>query len=87
MQPSVTNSASNGLHNGSGQASIPLRVLVSGFYGYNNLGDEAILESIVQQVKGFAPDAQIVALSGSPLQTRERLGIEANSSALRRPGQ
>jgi polysaccharide pyruvyl transferase CsaB len=73
----MTNSASTGSHNDSGQASIPLRVLVSGFYGYNNLGDEAILESIVQQVKGFAPDAQIVALSGSPLQTKERLGIES----------
>lgn len=59
------------------QASVPLRVLVSGFYGYNNLGDEAILESIVQQVRGFAPDAEIVALSGSPLQTSRRLGIEA----------
>lgn len=59
------------------QASVPLRVLVSGFYGYNNLGDEAILESIVQQVRTFAPDAEIVALSGSPLQTSRRLGIEA----------
>lgn len=59
------------------QASHPLRILVSGYYGYNNLGDEAILESIVQQVRHFAPDAELVALSGSPLQTASRLGIRA----------
>jgi polysaccharide pyruvyl transferase CsaB len=59
------------------QASHPLRILVSGFYGYNNLGDEAILESIVQQVRQFAPEAELVALSGSPLQTAARLGIRA----------
>jgi polysaccharide pyruvyl transferase CsaB len=50
---------------------------VSGYYGFHNLGDEAILESIVQQIRHLAPDAELVALSASPLQTASRLGIRA----------
>lgn len=61
----------------SDQAGKPLRVVVSGYYGYNNLGDEAILAALTQQLRAVAPEIEIVALSGDPQATRGALGIEA----------
>lgn len=55
----------------------PLRIVLSGYYGYNNLGDEAILAALTQQLRALAPEAELVALSGNPADTRERLGIRA----------
>jgi polysaccharide pyruvyl transferase CsaB len=51
--------------------------VLSGYYGFNNLGDEAILSALVQQIHAIEPDAKLVALSGNPEHTRGRLGIEA----------
>jgi polysaccharide pyruvyl transferase CsaB len=51
--------------------------VLSGYYGFNNLGDEAILTSLVQQFRAREPHATLVALSGDPEGTRNRLGIEA----------
>jgi polysaccharide pyruvyl transferase CsaB len=54
-----------------------LRVVLSGYYGYNNLGDEAILVALVQQLRAMAPDVDLVALSGAPERTASALGIRA----------
>ena len=51
--------------------------MVSGYYGYNNLGDEAILAALTQQLRAVAPEVQIVALSGDPSTTAATLGIQA----------
>lgn len=56
---------------------VPLRIVLSGYYGFNNLGDEAILGALVQQIRALEPSATLVALSASPAQTRARLGIQA----------
>ncbi|HEY9723024.1 MAG TPA: polysaccharide pyruvyl transferase CsaB [Oscillatoriaceae cyanobacterium] len=61
----------------TGSGNDPLRIVLSGYYGYNNLGDEAILAALVQQLRALAPDAELLALSGNPADTRARLGIEA----------
>lgn len=53
------------------------RVILSGYYGYNNLGDEAILTAIVQQLRSLEPDLGIVALSGDPARTSRALGVES----------
>lgn len=59
------------------QAGRPLRVVVSGYYGYNNLGDEAILTALTQQLRAASPGIEIVALSGNPSRTSTTLGIQA----------
>ncbi|MCU0641640.1 MAG: polysaccharide pyruvyl transferase CsaB [Candidatus Margulisbacteria bacterium] len=43
-----------------------MRVLLSGYYGYNNVGDEAVLESIVIGLRRRVPDVEIAVLSAAP---------------------
>lgn len=40
-------------------------VVISGYYGLGNSGDEALLESIVSDLKSINPDITITALSGN----------------------
>ncbi len=54
------------------------RVVISGYYGYNNLGDEAILKGIIsafKQIKIKTPE--IVVLSSSPQFTAETYNVKA----------
>ena len=67
-------------HHAPELAGEPLRVVVSGYYGYNNLGDEAILAALTQQLQaagGGERSVDIVALSGDPAATTAALGIRA----------
>ena len=52
-----------------------MRVGVSGYYGFQNAGDEAILEAIVQEIK--ARGHQAVVFSNNPSETAQRYGVEA----------
>jgi len=51
------------------------KVLISGYYGYNNTGDEAILESLSNQFSKLG--IEIEALSANPLKTQQSYGIKA----------
>lgn len=53
------------------------KILISGYYGYGNAGDEAILASILQAVSREVPDAQFCVLSGNPERTRRDFGVRA----------
>ncbi len=53
------------------------RVLVTGYYGFGNTGDEAILAALVAGLSRRLPAARIVVLSGDPGQTRHRHGVDA----------
>lgn len=55
------------------------RITLSGYYGFGNAGDEAVLAGLVQSLRaGRGPkELEIVALSGSPEETRAQHGIEA----------
>lgn len=53
------------------------RIILSGYYGFNNAGDEAVLSALVQIIREHIADAEIVALSADPSATEERLGIRA----------
>lgn len=53
------------------------RVLVSGYYGFGNAGDEAILMAIVDSLKKLKSDIEITALSADPQKTKEYYGINA----------
>ncbi len=55
------------------------RLLLSGYYGYGNAGDEAVLAGLI---KGFrsaaaAGEVELTALSGAPGETRTAHGIRA----------
>ena len=53
------------------------RVLVSGYYGFGNAGDEAILMAIVESMKKLNKDIDFTALSADPVSTSSPHGINA----------
>lgn len=75
--PSLTSPADSRPLAQSPPAAQAGRIVLSGYYGFANLGDEAILTALVQQLREAAPEASLVALSGDPAHTRRTLGIEA----------
>jgi polysaccharide pyruvyl transferase CsaB len=54
-----------------------VRVLLSGYYGFGNLGDEALLEVIVAQLHRRFPACTLEVLSNEADVTRERYRVEA----------
>lgn len=52
-------------------------VVVSGYYGFDNLGDEAILEELTNELKKIVKPDKIVVLSANPKKTSERFGVGA----------
>lgn len=61
------------------------RVVLLGWYGSNNTGDEALAQVITDELRrrGFT---DLVALSTNPARTAARLGIESRSRTLFSPG-
>lgn len=56
----------------------PKRITVSGYYGFGNLGDEAILESLVTSLRDrFGGEPEIVVLSNNPERTEKIHGERA----------
>ncbi len=53
-----------------------VKIMISGYYGFNNTGDEAILTSMVRAFKEKIPQIKIVVLSHSPLQTSQAYQIK-----------
>ncbi|SMB91385.1 polysaccharide pyruvyl transferase CsaB [Thermanaeromonas toyohensis ToBE] len=53
------------------------RVVLSGYYGFGNLGDEAILYSMVQALKSLEPELEILVLSHDPAGTERFLPVKA----------
>ncbi|MGI9953206.1 polysaccharide pyruvyl transferase CsaB [Moorellaceae bacterium AZ2] len=54
-----------------------VRVMLSGYYGFGNAGDEAILYSMVQALRGLHPEVEIVVLSSNPAATEKWLPVKA----------
>jgi len=52
-------------------------VLISGYYGFGNLGDEAILESIIRELEKSVSKDKIVVLSNDPEKHRKTYGVAA----------
>lgn len=52
-------------------------LLISGYYGFGNAGDEAILAAMVQQFRENIPGVRIIVLSESPGATESEHGVEA----------
>jgi polysaccharide pyruvyl transferase CsaB len=53
-------------------------VLISGYYGFDNLGDEAILEQLVSEVKAASINPKdIVVLSNNPQLTSQQFAVDS----------
>lgn len=54
-----------------------MRIALSGYYGFDNAGDEALLSAITSSIKELAPDAEFVVFSGNPVGTGKTHRIPA----------
>jgi polysaccharide pyruvyl transferase CsaB len=54
---------------------VTARVLLSGYYGFGNLGDEALLEVIVEQLRRRFPASRLEVLSATPQTTSAAYGV------------
>lgn len=52
-------------------------IIISGYYGFNNSGDEALLYSIIQDLRACKPDIKIAVLSQNPAQTSANYQVDA----------
>jgi polysaccharide pyruvyl transferase CsaB len=57
----------------------PARLLLSGYYGFGNFGDEAILRVFVDQWRSRRPQDAIAVLSSNVQQTKKTYGVDAIS--------
>lgn len=53
------------------------RILISGYYGFGNSGDDALLLSIIKDLKEKLPEAEITVLSADPDETESVYGVQA----------
>ena len=48
------------------QIDLMVQILISGYYGFNNIGDESILRAVVDNLRGKLDDIEITVLSQNP---------------------
>ncbi|MFQ6096710.1 MAG: polysaccharide pyruvyl transferase CsaB [Armatimonadota bacterium] len=53
------------------------RVLLSGYYGFGNVGDEAILQAVVEALTAARDDVEIGVLSATPQETAAAYNVRA----------
>ena len=53
------------------------KILISGYYGFNNIGDESILRTVIDNLREKLADIDITVLSQDPAQTSEKYGVKA----------
>lgn len=54
-----------------------MKVVLSGYYGFDNAGDEAVLYAIVQTLRAMSADIEITVLSNQPEKTAEAFDVKA----------
>lgn len=53
------------------------KIVLSGYYGFNNLGDEAVLYSILRTLRTAKPDIKFTVLSNDPAKTKKAYNVDA----------
>ena len=53
------------------------KILISGYYGFGNAGDEALLSAILQALLELEPQAEITVISGNPVETMHTHKVKA----------
>lgn len=56
-----------------------MKILISGYYGFDNAGDELILDSITSEIRKNIPDTRVTVLSANPSKTSLFFGVAAIS--------
>ncbi|MEF9991799.1 MAG: polysaccharide pyruvyl transferase CsaB [Peptostreptococcaceae bacterium] len=54
-----------------------MKLVISGYYGFDNLGDEAILQSIIMALKEADENIEITVLSNNPIKTQQNYKVNA----------
>lgn len=54
-----------------------MKIVISGYYGFDNSGDDALLLSIIDNIKKYDDKAQIVVLSKNPQKTKLQYNVDA----------
>ncbi len=54
-----------------------MKIVISGYYGFNNSGDDALLMAIIEDIKEIDENAEITVLSNSPENTKKIYGVNA----------
>lgn len=52
-------------------------ILISGYYGFNNIGDESILRTVIDNLREKLRGVEITVLSQDPARTAEKYGVRA----------
>ena len=52
-------------------------IMISGYYGFHNSGDDSILKAMVDSISAARPELRILALSNDPAETKTVYGIDA----------
>jgi len=55
----------------------PVNIVISGYYGYNNSGDDILLKSIVENLRTYRKDLSLTVLSLKPKETRAQFHVDA----------
>lgn len=54
-------------------------VVLSGYYGYQNFGDDIVLKTLIQELKARKPGIEILALTQRPRQMAVRFGVDCQN--------
>lgn len=52
-------------------------IVICGYYGFGNMGDESLLRAIIENLRAENPDCRITVMSGHPRQTKKVYGVNA----------
>ena len=52
-------------------------ILISGYYGFNNIGDESILRTVIDNLREKLPNVDVTVLSQDPAQTSAKYNVKA----------
>ena len=54
-----------------------IHILISGYYGFNNIGDESILRAVVDNLRTKLDNIDITVLSKNPNSTAQKYGVDS----------
>ena len=54
-------------------------IVISGYYGFKNAGDELILKSMISDLRFYKPDVKITVLSSAPAKTSREYNVSASN--------
>jgi polysaccharide pyruvyl transferase CsaB len=52
-------------------------VIISGYYGFKNIGDDAMLMGIIDSLKKYKSDVRAIVLSKDPVETKKLYGVDS----------